>query len=253
MNYIIVALSVIIIVILLYVAFKSYFSNVSTLTQQTSLADTTKPVPDVVATNLQKPDATRYAYGVWIYVNTLASASPPKSVIFSRNNDIIVYLDQLTTTLTAVINPTTTALPGAGSSVIVSNETGLTGLIKPLASGISPSTKINITNNFPLQKWVYLAISIDNIVADCYLDGKLVKSVKIAQVAPDKSSKITFGLGIDAYIAQFQRWTNPLDPQSAWNAYVAGSGSSLAGTDSNYNVALSVLKDNVITSKLTLY
>jgi hypothetical protein len=100
---------------------------------------------------------------------------------------------------------------------------------------------------------VYLTISIDNTVADCYLDGKLIKSVKISQVGPTTSGNIMFGSGIDAYIAQFQRWTNPLDPQSAWNAYVAGSGSSLAGADSNYNVALSVLKDNVITSKLTLY
>lgn len=248
MNYIIVALSVIIIVILFYVAFKSYFSNVSTLTQQTSLADSTKPVPNVVATNLQKPDATRYAYGVWIYVNTITGGSnAPKSVIFSRNKDIVVYLDQSTTTLYAVLNPNTAALSGGGATstpIIVSNETTL------VPNG---ATRIAITNNFPLQKWVYLAISIDNTVADCYLDGKLVKSVKIAQVAPDKTSDIIFGLGIDAYIAQFQRWTNPLDPQSAWNAYVAGSGSRLAGTDSNYNVALSVLKDNVITSKLTLY
>lgn len=247
MNYIIVALSVIIIVILFYVAFKSYFSNVSTLMQQTSLADNTKPVPEVVATNLQKPDATRYAYGIWVYVNTLtAAASPPKSVIFSRNNDIVVYLDQATSTLYAVLNPNTTGLSGGTSNmpIIVSNE----GTLVKTAS-----TKIAITNNFPLQKWVCITVSIDNTVADCYLDGKLIKSVKITQVAPDKTSNITFGLGFDAYIAQFQRWTNPLDPQSVWNAYVAGSGSSLAGSDSNYNVALSVLKDNVITSKLTLY
>jgi hypothetical protein len=243
MNYIIVALSVIIIVSLFYVVFKSYFSNVSTLTQQTSLADINKPVPEVVATNLQKPDATRYAYGVWIYVNTLtAGANPPRSVIFSRDKDIVVYLDQSTSTLYAVLNHKPAGISNANGSITVLNDIML-----------DTSTKIAITNNFPLQKWVYLTISIDNTVADCYLDGKLIKSVKITQVAPDKISNIKFGSGIDAYIAQFQRWTNPLDPQSAWNAYVAGSGSSLAGADSNYNVALSVLKDNVITSKLTLY
>ena len=244
MNYIIVALSVIIIVILFYVAFKSYFLNVSTLTKQTSLADISKPVPDIVSTNLEKPNATRYAYGLWIYVNTLtAGANPPKSVLFSRNKDIVVYLDQKTSTLFAVVNPNAAGLQ-ATAPIVVSNEDTL------LQSG---STKIAITNNFPLQKWVHVALSVDNTVADCYLDGKLIKSVRIAQVSPDKDAKITFGLGIDAYIAQFQRWTAPLDPQSAWNAYVAGAGSSLAGTDSNYNVALSVLKGNVITSKFTLY
>lgn len=238
MNYIIVALSVIIIVILFYVAFKSYFSNVSTLMQQTSLADMTKPVPDVAATNLQKPDATRYAYGVWIYVNTLNANS--KYVIFSRDKDIVVYLDQSTSTLYAVLNPNTT---GLSVNAPITDSTLLQ----------NGGTKIAITNNFPLQKWVYITISVDNTVADCYLDGKLIKSVKISQVGPTTSGDIKFGSGIDAYIAQFQRWTNPLDPQSVWNAYVAGSGSSLAGADSNYNVALSVLKDDVITSKLTLY
>ena len=247
MNYIIVALSVIIIVILFYVAFKSYFSNVSTLMQQTSLADTAKKVPDVVATNLQKPDATRYAYGIWIYVNTL-NAPDSKSVIFSRNNDIVVYFNQSTSTLYAILNPNT---ENAGALTI--NGLAVADESKLIKNPASLSTKITITNNFPLQKWVYLTISIDNTVADCYLDGKLIKSVKISQVGPTTSGNIMFGSGIDAYIAQFQRWTNPLDPQSAWNAYVAGSGSSLAGADSNYNVALSVLKDNVITSKLTLY
>jgi len=243
MNFIIVILSVIIIVILFYIAFKSYFSNVSTLKNQTSLADPTKPVDKVIAANLQKPNSTRYAYGIWVYVNTLNSPSS-KSVIFSRNNDIIVYLDQMNSTLTAVLNPNTAAGTSVSSPIIVSSEEAL---VK------STSTKINITNNFPLQKWVYIVISVDNTVADCYLDGKLIKSVKVQQVNPTKESDITFGLGFDAYIAQFQRWTDPLDPQSVWNSYVSGSGSTLAGTDSNYNVALSVLKDNVITSKLTLY
>jgi hypothetical protein len=181
------------------------------------------------------------------------NAPTAKSIIFSRNNDLILYLDQSNTTLTAVVNPQINSTNTSSTSpIFVSDESKL---IKSavLPSTVSPSTKINITNNFPLQKWVYLVISIDNTVADCYLDGKLIKSVKITQVAPDKTADVKFGLGVDAYIAQFQRWTNPLDPQSVWKAYAAGSGSSLAGTDSNYNVALSVLKDNVITSKLTLY
>ena len=139
MNYIIVALSVIIIVILFYVAFKSYFSK-TTLMQQTSLADTAKPVPDVIATNLQKPNATRYAYGVWIYVNTL-NASTSKSVIFSRDKDIAVYLDQSTSTLYAVLNPDTRGISKVNGSMVVSSE-------ETLAPSNGNATKIAITNNF---------------------------------------------------------------------------------------------------------
>jgi hypothetical protein len=244
MNFVIVILSVIIIVILFYFGYKSYFGNKNGLQNQVSLADNTKPVPDIVATNLSKPDATRFAYGVWMYVNTLNSPSS-KSVIFSRNNDIVAYLDQSTSTLSVILNPDTSTLTAAASgSITIANESNIRK---------TNSTKIDITNNFPLQKWVHLVVSVDNNVADIYLDGKLVKSVQVKQVAPRKDDSIKFGLGFDIYIDRFKRWIYPLAPQEVWNEYYSGSGSRLNLANSKYNVALSILKDDVISKKYTLY
>ena len=36
----------------------------------------------------------------------------------------------------------------------------------------------DITNNFPLQKWTCILVSVDNKIIDVYLDGKLVKSIE---------------------------------------------------------------------------
>jgi len=43
---------------------------------------------------------------------------------------------------------------------------------------INNGSAILITNNYPIQKWCYIVISVDNNFIDCYLDGKLVLSQK---------------------------------------------------------------------------
>jgi len=120
-------------------------------------------------------------------------------------------------------------------------------------STANTSTNINVTNNFPLQKWVCIEVNVDNTIVDVYLDGKMVKSVQVPQVVPDNVSDVNFGK-FDANIAQFTRNAFTIDPQTAWNNYLAGNGgSSLSSTLSSYNLTLSLLKDNVVTSKFSLY
>jgi hypothetical protein len=45
--------------------------------------------------------------------------------------------------------------------------------------GNNANPVIKVTENFPIQKWVYVVISVDSQIADCYLDGKLIKSTKL--------------------------------------------------------------------------
>ena len=119
--------------------------------------------------------------------------------------------------------------------------------------------KIIITNNFPIQRWVYIVVSIDNTVADVYLDGKLVKSVAITQVQPQEKliSFKTPGAsgGMDAYLSNFERVTTPLDPQSVWNKYIAGSGSNLAVSNmiGKYNLNLTLLNNGQVSQNYKLF
>jgi hypothetical protein len=48
-----------------------------------------------------------------------------------------------------------------------------------LSSTAETHSDIVVTNNFPIQKWVHIGIVIDNKIMDVYLDGKMVKSVKL--------------------------------------------------------------------------
>ena len=91
---------------------------------------------------------------------------------------------------------------------------------------------IDITNNFPLQKWVCVTISLNNNIMDAYLDGKMVKSVKLnPSYSNDSGESIQFGSDVDIYISNFERVPSPTDPKTAYDKYLAGSsGASLVST-----------------------
>jgi hypothetical protein len=217
MNYTVVILAIILVVIIFYMVFSDWFST-SKLVKQASLKNV---IPDIPAKDLVKPTSTRYAYSIWIYVNSWdTQTSKP---IFSRANDIELALDTTVGKFTCKLGKT------------------------------NPST-ITVTNNFPLQKWVFVTVSIDNTIADIYLDGKLVKSVQIAQVNPDDSSNVIFGKGYDIYIADLKRYTEVQYPQSVWNTYMKGNGGSVVNkVGSSYAVNLSILKDDVEWNKFNLW
>lgn len=221
MNTVIVVIGVILLIVIFYNLFKNYFTNTS---QIVSSSNMNVQLPAVSHTTLVNPTSTRYYYLLWIYVNSWDKNNTTNNrIIFSRNNDVALYLDPKAN-LVCQINPQ--------QSVTTAPNT---------------TTNINVTSNFPLQKWVCIEINLDNTVVDVYLDGKMVKSVQVPQVSPDNISDINFGV-FDANMAQFTRTSSPLDPQTAWNNYLAGNGNSV----SNYNLTLSVLKDNIVTSKFSL-
>jgi hypothetical protein len=50
----------------------------------------------------------------------------------------------------------------------------------------------------------------------------------------------------DAFIAEFKRWSAPIDPQSAWDTYLAGNGTNgVSRAFSSYGIDVSVLKNKV--------
>lgn len=255
MNPVVIVLGIII-VVLIYILYTYYSNLASTLTPSASLTSSVPPI-----TNINNPGATRYAYGIWIFVNSWDPSVP--HTIFSRSKNIIVYLDK--------------GSPSLYVQMYMGNTT----------SG-NWSTPVQITDNFPLQKWVHVIASVDNQFLDFYLDGKLVTSHRFLTVTPGSgtsqstqiipaipstnSTAVPVYVGnppaytppptnnpssqtYDAYITKFKRWdAGPVDPQTAWNAYMEGNGSSsLLGSLGAYGVNLTVLKNNVENSKLVLF
>lgn len=144
--------------------------------------------------------------------------------------------------------------------------------------GDNSTYTLKITDNFPIQKWVYIIISSDSGFFDCYLDGKLVKSQKVMVEGtnilpaqpPDDKTEIALGNtgnwttttpspkclegtpnGLNANIAKFKRWTNSMDPQTAWTSYMSGNGQN--NYLSTFGANIQINKDNLLYSSVPLF
>jgi hypothetical protein len=114
------------------------------------------------------------------------------------------------------------------------------------------NSEVIVSNNFPIQKWVHVLISVDTTFVDCYLDGKLVISNPLTpdrQIAtsPTQVPSITFKNSTpssnptpDIYLAKLTRWDHALDPQTVWTEYSSGNGIS----NSDFAVGLTVKSEN---------
>lgn len=220
----IILLATILIVVIAYMI-STAVSSTTSISKEVDMKDKTA---DISASSLTRPDATRYSYNLWVYMDKPVLGTTPVP-IFNRTNDLGLFINGSTSTLSLQLyrkNATTT---------------------------------YQITNNFPLQKWVFVTVSVDNSTIDMYLDGKLVKSVIDASDAnshaPDGTSPITFGVLTGTYMTKFSRVLSPSDPQTAWGLYMEGSGSKrgLGNLANRYNVNLSLMKDNVLANSFSLW
>jgi len=222
MDYTVIVLGIII-VFLVYYLYVNYIGAVKTMAKS---ADLNSVQPTI--TNIDKPANLNYSYGVWLYVNSWNNSST--KTIFGRTNNIRLYLEQNTPTLKCDITTTSNQ-----------NET------------------IIITDNYPLQKWVYIIVSVDGRIVDCYINGKLVKSQKLsndtAQPSDAVASPIVMG-NFDATLANLTRTITPMDPQTAWNNYNNGNGMSGSGglfSMGSYGANLSLIKDSIQFSNIKLF
>lgn len=216
----IILLATILIVVIAYMI-STAISSTTSISKEVDMKDKTA---DISASSLTRPDATRYAYNVWLYMDKPIAGS---ASIFSRTSDLGLFINGNTSTLSLQLYRKNAA------------------------------STYQITNNFPLQKWVFVTVSVDNSTIDMYLDGKLVKSVidvsDANSHAPDGTSPITFGVLPGTYMMKFSRVLAPSDPQTTWGLYMEGSGSIRGNLVKRYNVNLSVMKDNVLANSLSLF
>jgi hypothetical protein len=225
---------VILVVVLIYVLYR-FFGIVSTeLITSASLTGTNPSIPIK-----NSPSGTRYAYGIWIYVNSWDTSIA--KTIYARNDNIKLYFDNITPTLKC--------------DITMNNSTMQTPSVRT----------VEITDSFPLQKWTQIIVSLDNQYLDAYLDGKLLKSARIYEETatskdmpkvPSASGAMSLGGGtiFDAYVSKFKHWTLPMNPEMAWSSYMEGNGSnSLNSFFSSYGLNMSILKDNVEQSKYRLF
>jgi len=223
MNIVVIILGIVVI-ILIYYLYTTYFTTSPKLSAYVDLKVSTSPISN---TSLVKSTSTRYAYGMWVYVNSYNT--PTLKTLISRT---IKSGQNTTTDFSLQIKGTTPTL-----QYIIGPETAST----------------QVTDNFPIQKWTYVIISVDNNIVDVYLDGKLVQSRQLSYTPTVSTADITIGDSSkpDIFLASLTRWPNPMDPQTAWNYYLQGTGVSTSSTGSN--LKLSILQDNITQRTYSLY
>jgi hypothetical protein len=230
MNIVVIILGITVI-ILIYYLYVTFISNRSSLITKIDLNKETKTIAE---TDIPNSGSSRYAYSTWVYVNTWNNNSI-KSIV-SRGtrtvngksvNDFKLYLDSSTPSLKIDIYGR-----------------------DPVKNLDVPQTII-ATNNFPIQRWTYVNVSVDGSIVDVYLDGKLVYSKQLQFIPFTPSGSIIIGgENQDIQLARLNRQASPMDPQTAWNTYLQGNG--ISGT-SSYNVKLAVLQNDVEQKKFTLF
>jgi len=201
MNVVALILAIVVI-ILFYILYRFFMMKSTELTKTASLLDSITPI-DIKTS----PTNTRYTYGIWIYVNSWDAGI--EKTIFKRTDNIRLYFE-----------PTAPVLK---CDITMSDGTTTTPL---------PTTTIEITDNFPIQKWVHIVTSVDNQYLDAYLDGKLVKTSLLGgspKIYGDKDIHICPGGGYDGYIAKVRYYSRTLNPREVYELYKEGPSKSLFG------------------------
>ena len=231
MQEIIWILLIIVILIVVYIIYRRYFSKAAVLTNTTYL-NTTSGV-QITNDQIVNPTSANFSLSVWVYVNSWNNDSL-KYVYLCGNNDLSLYFDKTRPILLVDIN-TSSSLADSSK---VTTET------------------VQITDNFPLQKWVYVIVSVNGNYVDCYLDGKLITSYQMQNpslwLTKTSTWSISMGSGFDAYAYNFSRVAKAMTPQQAQSNYWS-SGPKTNSALSSYGVNVDLVKDGTVQSTLTLF
>ena len=228
MNTAVIILGVLLIVVTYLVFF--VFTGSQSLTAKVDLGSQQTAIP---SGDISDPGSVRYSFETWVYVYQFDGTGG--KYLFSRTSttsgkNIGLKFDSTSPILNLEyisINPTT---------------------------GSKASKTLSISNNFPIQTWTHIIVSVDNNYIDVYMNGKLVKSINESLEAPSISTPIEYGTP-KAYLAKFVRNTYPIDPQTAWDHYSSGNGmsSSVSSLMGNYGATIVFNKDASEYSKLQLF
>jgi hypothetical protein len=237
MNNTTIILGTVLLVLIVYMLFQSYFDGEQKLLSQKLLVNAGQGI------NVSTPNASNFSYGVWIYVEKWTPPGDTEKMtrIFTRSDELGLYLENNARLAVRLADK------GSRDVMTVGNYTSIT-----------------LTDNFPIQKWVHVGLVVDGNKFDGYIDGKMVKSIQLnnmgilpSLLADDKGNKLEFGtdnaMKDSLMIAEHKRRTYAMDPKGIYDLYMQGNGTNgLTQAASDVNINLSIMKDGVESLKFAL-
>ena len=237
MNYAFVILGVVFIFVLYYYLYSDGSAVLS------NKLDLNIVQPAVPITSISSPDSRRYSIEMWMYVYNFGGSGSPTYIISRLGNE---EDDSSRSSPKEKTKNIGIKLDNASPKLYVEYS-------KKVDGSKSKSESQLITDNFPLQTWVHLIVSVDNSFIDVYMNGKLVKSFQDTINAPSANSLIEYGQ-VNCYLAKMTRTLSATDPQTAWDHYISGNGENpLAKYLANFGLSVTLQKNNQDYSKITVF
>jgi hypothetical protein len=269
MNPALIILGVVIVLIIYLYFFYSTGENLLS-----DKMDLTTQQPPIEVANIIKPDSSIYSYEFWVNVGKYSGT---KQVLFYRPSDKAngpcapgtagtagtAATPATYTTNPVIVNNIGVYIEGSSPTLkidYVKNNAFVAGSPIDICTGARQANEkgtIVVTDNFPVQTWVHVIVSVSNNYIDTYINGKLTKSIKESDgIYPPSSTAgpITFGTSNGTILAKLTRTTKATDPQTAWTKYSAGNGESQVSKYlGSLGMDVSLKKDNIEYSKFNLF
>ena len=244
MNFILIVLSIIII-FLLFLIYRSLMASSPALVTNISLKSGNT---DIALSKLKIKDYSTYNIEFWIFVNTNTSDISFSSM---NNNNYNGKFGKTNNSKGCILQTNNTHLSlDLYSDNVFTFYNGRNDAASPAKA--YPSV---MTNNFPIQKWTCVVVSVqNNSLVDLYINGKLVQSANYNSsdsinkiIKPLSTESLQFGNKLDAYITKLRINSVAMTTTTAWNNYLKGNGSV-----SKMNLSFNLTQDGKISNKINI-
>ena len=251
MNYIIIILVIIIVFLIYYV-----YTIVTAVPTIIKSVDLTQAVANIPSSAISNPYSTNYTIGVWVYVSQFTP----------QIGRFLMYGDAANNASKSMFSLRMDTTGNNLYADVLVNKIGGGTTIMPVL--------LNLTQgSFPIQKWVYVVVSVSYNYIEAYLNGKFMTAVNInnntsfgvngirqVQAPKDPNAGATFyfgGLGstmddgkttrtngCPIILTQLSRWDSPLTAGDIYNNYLKGNGQQTSIWGPSYHMNINVTQDN---------
>jgi hypothetical protein len=216
-----------------------------------------------------------FATSIWVYVKDWNGTTGA--------DKIICYIGSNIATDDTAVSASTGAAPSTTpSDDAIGDICGNSQVLMALDEDV-PTLKIHVDgdeefsiNDFPLQTWVNITLSVYNDSLDLYINGKLVSSKIVENLLiefPESDSAVvslgnpfyvfdkkdtetnytSLTMGFSGYTSKFKFFNNSLTPNEAYDIYKSGpGGSSLANMIGNRGLDINFKDGEEVTSTISI-
>jgi hypothetical protein len=213
---------VIILIVLIFVIIYAMYMITSTAALVKSMSPLKTPItiPATDATTgkvmIPSPTSQNYYYEAWVY---LTSAVTETTAI--ADGTAITTLSNVSN----IVSRFHSSKKDVGLAVFTDKQTGKYTLCV-LAGTTASVVPYFVTEDLPINKWVYLVMNVSGKLIEVYVNGKLLRTIYLATTdARSAESSITIGsTSMTGYITRAIRKPENIDPKKVWDQYLQGNG-----------------------------